>query len=176
MKIWIAVIVLCPLLLPLAGGCSKYKMDVQIKNGAPNLGRDVMTVCDTCGEHSKCGGRDDGLVWATDHSRARPGHNKFTRQACSTGLTVVPRYEGADDRSTNPELANIRRNVLSAGMTVSEARKAINDTGVIESESGRLQTIRFLQTVDTARGKNTRDVWGDFEDGKLVTARYGFWK
>ena len=71
MKVSIVVVV-TGLLLAVAG-CSKYRMDVQIKNAAPNLGRDVMTVCDTCGEHSACGGRERGFAERAGEVRENSG-------------------------------------------------------------------------------------------------------
>jgi len=143
----------------------------------------VVTVCDTCKEHGACGNRNDSLVWADQHARAT-GHTHFTRQACSTGLTPVirgpeehipPKLNSANDSAgTQPRTTD---DVFKTGMTIAEARSAMNDVGRTDSEtmvdSVPHRTIRFRQTGHGANAGSTRTVWTDFENGKLTASKYG---
>jgi hypothetical protein len=166
------------------GGCSQYVMkDIKIVDANDKLGYDVVPVCNTCQVRGKCGNRNDSLVWADNHARAS-GHTTFTRHACSTGLTPVvrgpeehtapvltaPHDAGKDDWS-NERLKN--------GMTVAEARTAIGDVGHTESETMTdgipRRTIRFHQSGAGANAGSSRNLWADFENGKLTAVKYGEW-
>jgi hypothetical protein len=168
-------------------GCSRYAMkDIKIVNANDKLGHDVVAVCDTCKEHGACGNRDDSLIWADQHARAT-GHTHFTRQACSTGLTPVirgpeehvpPKLTPASDAAA-PETWTTD-DVLKTGMTIAEARTAMNDVGRTDSEtmaeSVSRRTIRFRQTGHGANAGSARTVWADFENGKLTATRYSNWE
>jgi hypothetical protein len=166
------------------GGCSQYVMkDIKIVDANNKLGYDVVPVCDTCQARGKCGNRNDSLVWADNHARAT-GHTTFTRQACSTGLTPVLRgpEEHTPPVSTTPPTSgkdDWSNELLKVGMSVAEARTAIGDVGHTESETMSdgipRRTIRFHQIGRGANAGSSRDLWVDFENGKLTTTKSGDW-
>jgi hypothetical protein len=144
----------------------------------------VVTVCDTCRAQSKCGSRSDSTVWANEHAK-ETGHKTFTRQACSMGLTPVLRgpQEHRPPTSSSPapkkdEWSN-PDTVLQKGMTVEQARSAIDDVGTTESETtldtGVRRTVRFRQAGKGANAGSTRSAWGTFDNGKLTDVKYGAW-
>jgi hypothetical protein len=169
------------------GGCSQYVMkDIKIVDANEKLGYDVVPVCNTCQARGKCGNRNDSLVWADNHARAT-GHTTFTRQACSSGLTPVLR--GPEEHTppvlTGPEGAvkedwSSEKTELKNGMTLAEARTAMGDVGHTESETMGdavvRRTIRFHQTGKGANAGSSRNLWADFENGKLTAVKYGEWE
>jgi hypothetical protein len=179
-KIWIAGMLLMGFC-----GCNRYAMqDIKIVNASDKLGYDVYAVCDTCQEHGKCGSRNESTVWANEHAK-ETGHKTFTRQACSMGLTPVLRgpQEHRPPTSSNPapkrdEWSN-PDTVLQKGMTVEQARSAIDDVGTTESETtvdtGVRRTVRFRQVGKGANAGSTRSAWGTFDNGKLTDVKYGAW-
>jgi hypothetical protein len=64
-------------------------------------------------------------------------------------------------------------------MSVAEARTAIGDVGHTESETMSdgipRRTIRFHQIGRGANAGSSRDLWVDFENGKLTTIKSGDW-
>jgi hypothetical protein len=179
-KAWILGLVLVGL-----GGCARYAMkDIKIVNANDKLGYDVVTVCDTCHEQSKCGSRSDSTVWANEHAN-RTGHLNYTRQACSNGLKPVLR--GTEERK--PPAASDAQptndwsdpdQALAKGMTVDQARSAIDDVGITESEiqgdSSLQRTVRFRQVGKGASAGTSRNVWGRFDNGKLTEVKFGPWE
>jgi hypothetical protein len=166
-------------------GCARYAMkDIKIVNASDKLGYDVVTVCDTCGAQSKCGSRSDSTVWANEHAN-KTGHLTYTRQACSNGLQPVLRGSpehrpaAATDAHPQPDWTNPDA-ALTKGMTVEQARTAIGDVGLTESETqgdNTLQrTVRFTQAGKGANAGSSRNVWGQFENGKLTEVKYGPWE
>jgi hypothetical protein len=167
------------------GGCSQYVMkDIKIVDAGGKLGYDVVPVCDTCQVKGKCGNRNDSLIWADTHARAT-GHTTFTRHACSTGLTPVLR--GPEEHTPPPALTapqtagkdDWSNEKLKNGMNIAEARTAVGDVGHTESETMTdgvpRRTIRFRQIGSGANAGSSRDLWAEFENGKLTTVKYGDW-
>jgi hypothetical protein len=179
-KAWILGLVLVGV-----AGCNRYAMkDIRIVNASDQLGYDVVTVCDTCHEQSKCGSRSDSTVWANEHAN-RTGHLTYTRQACSSGLKPVVR--GAPERKpyTAPEARTDTDwsdpdSALTKGMTLEQARTAVGDVGFTESETegdhSLQRTVRFRQVGKGANAGSHRTVWGQFDNGKLTEVKYGAWE
>jgi hypothetical protein len=176
------------LVLVVVCGCNRYAMkDIKIVNASDKLGYDVVTVCDTCHQQSKCGSRSDSTIWANEHAN-QTGHLTFTRQACSNGLTPVIRgpqeHTSAapppDTRSAGaPDWAN-PDTAVTRGMTLEQARTALGDVGFTESETeqdGSLnRTVRFRQTGRGANAGSSRNVRAQFDNGKLTDVKYGPWE
>jgi hypothetical protein len=167
-------------------GCNQYVMkDIKIVDAGDKLGYDVVPVCDTCQARGKCGNRNDSLIWADNHARAT-GHTTFTRHACSTGLTPVLR--GPEEHTPPPALTapqtsgndDWSNEKLKNGMSVAEARTAIGDVGHTESETMTdgipRRTVRFHQSGSGANAGSSRNLWADFENGKLAAVKYGNWE
>jgi hypothetical protein len=173
-------------------GCNRYAMqDIRMVNPKAT-GPDVVAVCDTCQERSPCGDRDSTLVWANDHAKDRSkqgsaDHRSFHRQACSSGLKPVPKYTPDEDRASNPFLkpaiappkppaTQAAKGELTLGMTLKEARSAMGNIGVTESETVDERVVRFEQTTMVEGTPSTRTLHARFKDGALVEVKSDPWK